>query len=90
MTSLYNQLLPQFLAIDLKLCIAVTDTLKMCTCYFEEKWGRDRGIGQQGDRQAQHGGRRASSLSYIHNFLVYYSLLAVILIQFNILLKSHL
>ena len=41
-----------FLATDLKLCIAITDELKMCTCYFEEKWGTDRRRGGQ----AQLGG----------------------------------
>ena len=34
MTSLYNQLLQQFLAIYLKLCTVVADVLKMYTCVF--------------------------------------------------------
>ena len=55
MTRLYNQLFQHFLATDLKLCKAITDELKMYTCYFEEKWGRDRRRGQQGG-QAQLGG----------------------------------
>ena len=66
MTRLYNQLFQQFLATDLKLCIAITDELKMCTCYFEEKWGRDRRRWQQGDKPSAGGG---SSVSYRHNFL---------------------
>ena len=44
------------LAIDLELCIAITNILKMCACYFEWKWGE---IGEEvniGDGQAQHGG----------------------------------
>ena len=38
--------------IDFKLCIAITDILKICTCYFG-------GIGEEGnmgDGQAQHEG----------------------------------
>ena len=31
----------QVLAVDLKFCIAITGILKMSTCYFEEKWGRE-------------------------------------------------
>ena len=48
MSRLYNQLFStDFLATDLKLCIAIRDELKMCSCYFEEKWGR---IGEEGNR----------------------------------------
>ena len=58
-----------FLAIDLKLCIAITDILKMCTYYFEEKWERDCRRGQYGGMDKRSKG--ASSVSYRHNFLVY-------------------
>ena len=65
MTRLYNQLFQQFSATDLKLCIAITDELKMCTCYFEEN---GEGIGEEGNRGTSPawGG---SSVSYRHNFL---------------------
>ena len=55
--------------LTLKLRIAITDIMKVCTCYFEEKRGRNR-------RRGQHGGwmdkrsTGASSVSYRHNFLV--------------------
>ena len=57
----------RFSAIDLKLCIAITDILKICTYYFEEKCGRDR-------RRAQHGwwtsAARGHHLCLTDNFLV--------------------
>ena len=50
MTSLYDQFHPKFFSNDLKFCIAIIDILNMSTCYFEEKWGRER-------RRGQHGGQ---------------------------------
>ena len=46
-----NKNLPQFLAIHLKLCIAITDmsVLKMCTCYFAKKNGGR--IGDEGNKE---------------------------------------
>ena len=58
----------RFLATDLKLRIAITDELKMCSCYFEEKWGRGRRRGQQGTCPARgHHLCLTDTISYIYN-----------------------
>ena len=73
MTSLnINQILQKFLAVDLIPCIAITDIFKMCTCYFEEKWWRDRRRGQPMGTDKRSTG--ASSVSYRHNCLVFFVL----------------
>ena len=42
----------------------------LCTCYFKEKWGRDRRRGQYGGRT--RAARATTSESYRHNFLVFF------------------
>ena len=67
MTRLYNQLFQQFLATDLKLCKAITDELKMCTCYFENGGGIGE-VGNRGTRPARgHNMCLTDTISYIYN-----------------------
>ena len=58
----------RFLAIDLTLPIAITDILKIYTCYVEEKW--EWGIEEEGNKGMDKCSMGASSVSYRHNFLV--------------------